>query len=74
MSVIKDFFIREIIYQGFKGYKGFFSQLDEKSYKILQIPDLLYEFYQGSKGFEGFLSNLNPFQSFKSLTIIYITP
>ena len=53
--------------------------MKKKSYKILQILDLFYEFYQGgfyqgSKGFEGFLSNLNPFQSFKSLTIIYIIP
>jgi hypothetical protein len=49
MSVIKDYFIRDL-----RDIKDYSFQRDEKSYKILQIPDLLYEFYQGSKGFEGF--------------------
>ena len=42
-------FIRDL-----RDTKDYFSQRVEKSYKILQIPDLFYEFYQGSKGFEGF--------------------
>ena len=48
--------------------------MKKKSFKILKILDFSMNFIRDLKDWKDFSSNLNPFQSFKSLTIIYVIP
>ncbi len=60
-------FIRDL-----KDIKDYFSQQDEKSYKILQIPDFSMSIIKDLKDLKDFFSNemRNPIKSFKSLTFL----
>ncbi len=61
-------------YQGFKGLEGLFSNEMRNPIKSFKSLTFSMSFIRDSKDWKDFSSNLNPFQSFKSLTIIYITP
>ena len=69
-----DVVYQRCFYQGFKGLKRIIILNEKNPLKSFKSLTFSMSFIKDLKDLKDFSSNLNPFQSLKSPTIIYIIP